>query len=76
MSILFHIYEIKKTYIFVSHLFFDDKVEETKLVLDRQTWSTTFFYLVTLFIVFILGCVIRFIFTNKNDPLCIVWEIK
>jgi len=64
MTILFHTYEINKTYILVSYLSFGDNVEETKPVLSGRTWKTTFFYLATLSIVFILICVIMFILMN------------
>jgi hypothetical protein len=64
MKIFIHTYAINKTYILVSYLSFGDNVEETKSVLDGRTWDMTFFYLVTLSLIFILGIIIRFIFTN------------
>ena len=39
-------------------------MEEAKPVLGGQAWSTTFYYLATLSIVFILICVIVFILMN------------
>jgi len=39
MTILFHTYEINKTYIFVSHSFFGDTVEEIKSVLDWRIYE-------------------------------------
>jgi len=63
MSLIFHTCEIKKTYIFVSHCFFGDNVEEIKPILGEQTWKTTFFYLVTLSVVFIVTRGV-FILTN------------
>jgi len=64
MNIFIHTCEIKKTYIFVSLCLFGDNVGETKPVLGGQTWNTTFFYLVTLSIVFIVIYGIAFILTN------------
>ena len=64
MSILFHTYEINKTYILVSYLSFGDNVGEIKAVLGGQTWKTTFYYLGTLSIIFILIYMILLILTN------------
>ena len=64
MNIFIHTYAINKTYIIVPYCLFGDNVVETKPVLGEQTWKTTFFYLVTLFIVFIVIYGIAFILTN------------